>query len=379
MKIGMDFRPALLSGTGFGRYTFELARALARLDGVGNDFELKLFGDAYHPVFHPERAAAVAGPRATLKRLPIPGRLTHLLGPLGYGVDLRLGGVDVFHFTDLIFPPVRRAPTVITIHDLSFDVDSGFHGAEFGRTVRARLAAPFARASRFIVPAAETRDQLADRHRIPRERISVIPYGAEHFSAVAPLPQQEAAELRARSGIGERYALCVGTIEPRKNHARLLRAFERVGKDRDLHLVVVGKFGWLFDEVKELLERLRAGGRVHHLENATDAQLRSLYDGALFAVYPSHYEGFGFPVVEAMALGLPVITTRGGALAEVAGGAARICDPLDVDSIAAALDEFASDDAERGRFAALGRERAAAFTWRRCAELHLDAYRRAAK
>lgn len=377
MRIGIDFRPAMFSSTGFGRYVLELARALGRVERAGAAFEIKLFGDALRGFRHEGRCREViADSRARLYRKRFPGRLLLWLSKLGYSVESRLDGIDVFHYTDFVYPPVLRAPTVVTIHDLSFEVDTAFHGSAFRDSVRPRVERSLARAARVIVPGVETRERLAKHYGFDPARVDVVPYGCEHLRRVAPDVAGAAIWLETR-GIAAPFALCVGTIEPRKNHARLLRAFARALREIPHHLVIVGSYGWLHDEVRIELAKLESSGRVHVLENASDELLRGLYDRTEFAVYPSLYEGFGFPAVEALALGVPLITTTGGSLGEVVGRAAEICDPRAEESIAHALLSVATRPERRADLRARGLERAAELSWQRCAEGHLESYRRA--
>lgn len=374
MRVGIDFRPAMFSRTGFGRYVLELARALA----VREDIELSLFCDAWRRFDHEERViAALRGTRARIRRTRFPGRLLNLLARLGYAADTRLGGVDVFHYTDFVYPPVKRAPIVATVHDLSFEVDESWHGPAFRASVHPRLARILARAARVIVPGIETRDRLARHYGFDASRVDVVPYGAEHLAAVPPR-EDLAAARRSKLGIDDAtpYALNVGTIEPRKNHLRLLRAFERVARDLPHHLLIVGGYGWRCEDVRAELARLASTRRVHVIEDASDGELRALYDRAAFAIYPSLYEGFGFPAVEAMACGVPLITSRGGSLGEVVGDGAEFCEPEDVDSIATAIERLASNTALRADLVARGKRRAGLLSWSSSAAGHVATYRK---
>lgn len=370
MRVGIDVRAALLSPAGIGRYAAELVRALARLPDPP---ELALYGDSWRPVALPERAAEFRA--LGLARLPIPGLLARALAPLGYGVERRLGRVDLFHYTDLVFPPVRRAPTVATVHDLAFEVDASFHGRDFRAGVAPRLRAAVARAARVIAPSRETAEQLERRYGVAAERIAVIPHGSEHALEVAAPPLAEVDAWLAARGVPRPFILCVGTIEPRKNHARLLDAFELFSRQHPHALLIAGRYGWLCDAVRA---RIAAGGpsrRVFHSQAIGDALLAGLYAAAEFTVYPSLYEGFGLPVLEALAHGAPTIASRAGALGEVAGGAVRSVDPLDVADLARALAELAEQPALRADLAERGRARARTFSWKKAAAAHVSVYR----
>ncbi|MBI4878562.1 MAG: glycosyltransferase family 4 protein [Planctomycetes bacterium] len=373
MRVGIDARPLLFSRTGIGRYVAELVRALGAL-GVGGD--LLLYGDSWRPVEDAERVAGlIEQSGAALRRRRMPGRLARLLGRLGRGVDLRLGGVDVFHHTDLVFPPVTRARTVVTVQDVVFDIDPSFHEQGFRRAVAPRLRAALAAASAVIVPSRETRDQVAARYSVPEERLFLVPHGAEHVLAPGAAAAHEVERLLERAKVARPYILSVGTIEPRKNHLRLLAAFQRASNALPHTLVLAGGFGWLCAEARARIAALRRGGRVVHFADLEDRFLPGLYQGADFTVYPSLYEGFGLPVLESLALGVPVVTTRRGALPEVGGDAAVYADAEDEADLAETMRRVATDADLRLRLAEEGKKQAAAFSWRRSAEAHAAVYR----
>ncbi|MFH0943630.1 MAG: glycosyltransferase family 1 protein [Planctomycetota bacterium] len=372
MKVGIDARPMLFSRTGIGRYVAELVRALGRI-GAGDT--LRLYGDAWRPILDRSRIQQlVSGSGARLSSARIPGRVTTLLGRLGFSVERRLGGVDLFHFTDLVFPPVRRARTVVTIQDLVFEIDPSFHGDRFRRTVSSRLRAVAGRADRVIVPSLETLRQVCERYHVPEERVSLIPHAVDHMLEAQGMPWDRLEPWATARGIRRPYLLCVGTLEPRKNHSRLLTAFERFSVGRPHMLVLVGGFGWLVDELRERLHRLAPLGRVVHLADLDDRLLPALYDHAELNVYPSLYEGFGLPVLEGMARGAPTVTTRRGAIPEVGGDAVRYCEAEDVESLEQALADLADSEGERARLARAGRKRARTFSWTESAREHLRVY-----
>ncbi|MAE71809.1 MAG: glycosyl transferase family 1 [Gemmatimonadetes bacterium] len=373
--VGIDFRPALFSCTGIGRYTHELVRAI---DCLGrDDVKMMLYGDAWRKVAQNDRITQLLSARkGVLRRRRIPGRLAPVLSYLGMGVERRLGGIDLFHLTDLALLPVRRAVTVVTVHDLAFEIDSAFHGRAFRRDVPGRLRAAVARAARVIVPSHETARQLRLRYSVVEDRIHVVPHGCDHMrDRTREASADELERLLARHGVERPYALCVGTIEPRKNHDVLLDAFRLFARRNSHTLVLVGGFGWMCDGLRDRLAHGRERGRVRHMENLDDRFLPPLYREAQWSIYPSLYEGFGLPVLESMACGTPAITTRRGALEEVGGDAVRYVDPEDPEEMAKAMAEL-SDDAElRAEMSEAGAERAGGFGWARAAQSHLEVYR----
>jgi alpha-1,3-rhamnosyl/mannosyltransferase len=240
-----------------------------------------------------------------------------------------------------------------------------------GVRAHVRLSARFARrADRILTNSEWTRAEVIDLLGVAPERVVATPFGiAERFSPGEPDPER----LRARFGISGRYVLSVGTREPRKNLATVVEAFRRVDADNGTQLVLVGGRGWLGDELDAALRA--SGDRVVVTGFVDDAELVELYRGAACFAFPSLAEGFGFPPLEAMACAAPVISSDRGGLAEVAAGAALIVDPGDAEAVADAMRRVLGDAALAQDLRRRGLERAAGFSWRRCAEQTARAYR----
>lgn len=360
LPIALDYRPALLSPAGIGRAVRELARGLAARDDVA----VHLFA---HSLARARVADAVpAGAR--LHRLPIPGRSLPALARLGLPAERLCGGARVFHWTDYVLPPVGRAAVVLTVHDLAFVRDERWHGAAAARTLRERTAGALARAAAVIVPSAATAaDVRAFAPGGPAPR--VVPFGADHVPAGAAAAPHPCG--------GEPFALCVGTIEPRKNHLALLAAWRRLPAPRP-RLVVVGGVGWQCGEIVAGLREAVAEGLVEWRTTAADGELWALLAHARLLAYPSLWEGFGFPPLEAMALGVPVVAHDAAPLRELGDGALHLCDAADPEALATALAQVLADEPLRRRLATSGRARAAAFRWADCAAAHAAIYREVA-
>jgi glycosyltransferase involved in cell wall biosynthesis len=279
-------------------------------------------------------------------------------------VEQATGPVDVVHATAVAFP-AAAAPVVVTVHDLAFLHDDRFatrHGARFMRR-GFELARRHARL--VLCPSRATADEC-EAEGIERDRLRIVPWGVRP-AAAGP---GDVARVREVHGLHRRYVLFTGTVEPRKNLTRLAAAFDKVASDHDdVDLVLTGPAGWN--------EKRPAGSRVRALGFVPARDLDALFAGASVFAYPSLREGFGLPVLEAMAHGAPVVTSRGTATEEVAGKAAIVVDPLDVDAIAGAISSVLDDETAAESMAAAGRERAAEFTWDRSAELTADAYEEA--
>ncbi|MCI0586826.1 MAG: glycosyltransferase family 4 protein [Planctomycetes bacterium] len=362
MRVGIDYRPALLQRTGIGRYVRELVRALGPLEGAP---DLALFGDSFAPIRVPESRALVAGAR--LYRRRIPGRVLPLLSRLGIGADDLVGGADLFHYTDFIYPPLRRSPFVATIFDASFAVDPAFHGPKQSEVLRRRTEAIVHGARAVLAPSAFAAGEVVLRLGAHPSRVFVTPPGADHARVAAERP-----------AAGPPYLLTVGTLEPRKNHLLALDAFERLrAKGFPHRWIVVGRKGWLYEPFLDRLARSPVRDAVDLRGEVDEAELEACYAGAALLLYPSLYEGFGLPPIEAMARGIPVVASAVAALPEVCGDAALLVDPRDPGAIAEAAARVLEDRTLRGTLVERGRARAAAFTWEACARATLPAYVRA--
>jgi glycosyltransferase involved in cell wall biosynthesis len=308
VRVALDTTPLRLTRAGTARYITALLERL--------DVEQVAFGGA--------------GRRAVLARELwwYPFRLSGLSGP------------DVLHCPTYYGPLRPRTPTVVTVHDLAVFRHPELFGA-WTRRYAPRAVPHVVRAAARVIAVSEfTAGEVERLLHVPRERIRVVPNGVDRAVFKPDGPRAEGS-----------YALAVGTLEPRKNLGRTILATARAG----LELRVAGAPGWGGVEP--------SGERVVWLGRVSDDELAALYRGARCLVYPSRYEGFGIPVLEALACGTPVVTSRGGACEEIAGGTAVLVDPLDVDSIAAGIAEAVAS--ERG----LGVEHARAFTWDRTAAL----------
>jgi len=337
---------------GIAKATVELLRALSARG------ELDLVGVAAR---HRGRPPDDLDPPVTVRHLPLGRRVLYetwqrLRIPV---VERATGPVDVVHDAGYVVPP-SRAPLVATVHDLLFRTFPEHYTRHSLGTFRRGFELARRHARVVICPSRATRDACVEAG-IERGRLRVVPLGVRPSD---PDPDR-ADRVRRRYGVARPYVLFCGTIEPRKNLRRVLQAFRAVG-DRDVELLLAGPQGWKEDvgaDVAALDGRARAIGFV------ASADLDVLYAGAAAVVYPSLAEGFGLPVLEAMANGAAVVTSIGTATEEVAGDAALLVDPLDVDAIAAAIVRLLDDRAFAAELGSAAKARASGYTWTRTAEL----------
>jgi glycosyltransferase involved in cell wall biosynthesis len=377
MLFGLDAIPLTEPRTGVGHYTFELARALARA-APADEFELS-YPSAYPEIEFGEDELASLPSNLKVARVRV-GALGRRWFAAGLPRYAARRGVALFHGTNFEVPLWGRAAKVLTIHDLSLLALPAAH--ERGRVVRARRRLPLmARAADAVVtPTESVRREACGLLGIAPSKVFAVPEAARE--CFRPLAFEETAEVRRRLGAGEEFLLAVGTIEPRKNLPALLEAFEGVLRARPrgaLRLVVAGRRGWLDEALFARLAASPARDRVVFTGYVSDADLRALYSSCRAFVYPSLYEGFGLPPLEAMSCGAPVVAGRSGAVAEVTGGAARLFDPADTEELARALLELLADDAPRRQLIEAGLRRASEFSWERTARLTLEVYGEAIK
>lgn len=366
MLVGVDASRVQAEGrTGTETYSLYLIREMLR---QGASLQFRLYFREPGPVrlFAPDPA------RWEARVLSFPRLWTHL----------RLSWEMALHPPDVLFVPAHVLPlvhprrSVVTVHDLGYLYFPEAHRPlerwylDWGTRFNARAAA------RVLALSETTKEDLVRQYGVPWQKVEVVYPGLREGME----PVEDGARLRevwARYGVRQPYFLYVGTLKPRKNLLRLVRAYARFvagsGPDASPQLVLAGKRGWQYEALaKEAARWGLADGKVVFPGYVEDEDLPALYTGALAFVFPSLYEGFGLPLVEAMACGTPVVTSRTSACGEVAGSAALLVDPLSEDEIAAALARVTRDRDLRATLAVRGRARAREFSWERAARQVLE-------
>jgi glycosyltransferase involved in cell wall biosynthesis len=285
---------------------------------------------------------------------------------------------DVAHFTNGMIPMASPVPTVVTIHDMSLTLYPRYHPPR-----RVLLNRPFVnlaarRADAIITVSQSAKRDIVRVYGLPPERVHVVhEAAAPSFRRISD--GRELSRVRLRYGLDDRFVLYVGTIEPRKNLPRLIDAFAARRKAGDLphQLVCAGPYGWLSGDLEERIARLEIAPAIRFIGYVPFDDLPALYSLAEMFVFPSLYEGFGLPVIEAMACGTPVIAGAVPALAEIAGGAIEQVESLDAEALGDSMVALARDGARREQLAGAGLSRARSFSWERAARETLEVYRRA--
>lgn len=373
LRIGIDYTAALKQGGGIGRYTRGLITTLAQLD-QRNQYTLMATRDAPGDglVFFNDY------PNFAARRFPLAERWMTIgwhRFKLPVPVDWFTNRLDLFHSPNFILPPTRRAKTLLTVHDLSFIRHPQGAIGKLRRWLEKVVPDSLARADHVLADSYSTKFDLTDIYAVPADKITVVGAGVE--SRFAPVTNAAAlARVRQKYALPDRFVLGLGTLEPRKNFTGLIDAFGRSALRETHHLVIAGGKGWLYDDIFAAAAASPAAERIHFAGFAADADLPALYSLADIFAYPSHYEGFGIPVIEAMACGTPVVCANNSSLPEVAGQAALQVTATDTVALVAALEQLGIDYSLRERLVDAGFEQARKFNWPAAAQRLLAVYQR---
>ncbi|HKZ77864.1 MAG TPA: glycosyltransferase family 1 protein [Pyrinomonadaceae bacterium] len=370
MRIAIDAHSVGAELAGNESYIANLIEALAEIDG-----------DNQYTLYVTKRAAvdrfANRWPNFTVRTTLPHTPLVRI--PLTLSAELRRKPVDVLH-VQFTAPPFAPCPTVVSIHDLSFEHLPQTFKRRSRTQLRLTVRHSARTAARVLASSEYTRSDLISTYGISPELITVTPLAApNHFQSITVATELE--RVRQRYGISREYILSVGSIQPRKNLARLVAAYALLRangpKGKLPQLVLVGKRAWLYDETIRTIAELGVSESVILTGYVPEAELPALYSGALCFVYPSYFEGFGLPPLEAMKCGTPVIVGNRTSLPEVVGDAGLLVDPFDVAAISGAIAALIDDSDLRKNLRLKGLEQAKSFSWHRTAQKTLEAYRQA--
>jgi glycosyltransferase involved in cell wall biosynthesis len=285
--------------------------------------------------------------------------------------------IDVFHEPGYFVPLAMPCPTVVTVHDVRSIVCPGLSPVLRGLAMRITLAKTLRRVTRIIAVSNFTKSELLRTYDLDESKITVVHHGCDPAFSREPDPA-EVARVRAKYGLPDRFVLTVGRHEPRKNQPRLVEAFSRLRSQGCAHgLVIAGEESFGSAALYRAIEAFHAGPYVRVLGQVHDRDLPCLYHLADAFVFPSLYEGFGIPLLEAFHAGVPVIASHVCSHEEIAAGAALLCDPMGCQDMAAAMDRVLSSPGEAAELVRRGRLRAGAFAWQRTAQATLRVYERA--
>lgn len=382
MRIGIDGLPLTAPKTGVGHYTFELARALARLEPA-NQFEI-LYPSTYPTISTVDGSNEASVPEnLKLERVRV-GLLGRHWWSTGLPRYIKRAGLELFHGTNFDIPLWRRSATVLTIHDLSQLIHPETHPQRSVRRARRRLPLMARTADVIITPTETVRREVCEHLKSTPDKVFAIPEAAR--ACFRPLEFAETEAVRRRLGVTGEFLLTVGTLEPRKNLSILVSAFENVIRERsqsNIQLVIAGGRGWLSDPLFAAIETSPVRDNILLTDYLHDEDLRALYASCRAFIYPSIYEGFGLPPLEAMACGAPVIASRIPSLEETVADAVWLFDPGNDDELSQKILELLADENARRALSIAGQKRAAEFSWDRTAretmQVYVEAVRRFGK
>jgi len=366
MKVCVDIQAGIGQQAGVGRYVRHLVPALAAQRG---DDELSLFYFDFQRKGLPLSAAGVPA-RAVCW---CPGRVmqkawkTVSFPPF----DWLAGRADVYHFPNFVRPPLRRGRSVVTIHDVSFLRHPETTEAGNLHYLRRQIHRTVQQVDAIITDSEFSRREIMELLQAEPEKVRAVHLGLDQAGAA---PDAAAvAEARRALELSRPYLLTVGTVEPRKNLGFMVELFEELAFEGDL--VIAGMLGWKYEPLLERIAQSPRRDRIRLLNYVPEALLPALYTGAEAFIVTSLYEGFGFPPLEAMSLGVPVVSSCGGSLPEVLGEAARLVPHFDLDGWRCTVEEVLGDEALRASLRDRGRRQAAGYTWERTAKETWNVYR----
>ena len=363
----LSFEPTYRQA-GVSRYTEALVR---ELPNVGPDEEYVVFTGPERP---PVARGFDPGIEWVHARLPTARPETRIIWEQTVGATIaRRYRLDLIHAPVNVAPLVTGAARVVTIHDLAFlHYPEQYPGAK-QRYLRLMTRLSVRRAARVIAVSEATRQDVIRLYGARPEKVVTVPNGVS--GDYLPLPVEQVEAFRAAQSLPERFILFVGTLQPRKNLETLLRAYAQVADEIGWELVVVGAAGWSYAPIFETARSLGLAERVRFAGYVAGEDLPLWYNAAGMFVYPAFYEGFGLPLLEAMACGTPVIAADTSSLPEVVGDAGLLVDPHDAGALAQAIRRLAGSETLRDDLGKRGQQRASAYSWRRTAEETLVVYR----
>src|SRR5216683_5581468 len=375
MRIAIDYTAATREAAGIGNYVRSLVDAMLAQDAV-NQYTLLTSGRP--PREHPFPSAKNVRGRS----LVIPDRYLNVLWyrwRLPISANFFTGQVDIYHGPDFVLPPLNgHTHKIVTVHDLAFIEHPEYAVPQLADYLKKVVPEAVAAADVVAAVSQATRQTLIDYFKTPTEKISIIPNGIRsHFRRITdPILL---ASTRHKFGLKHPLVLAVGTLEPRKNHLGLIKAFHKAQsaagkKRRPAMLALAGGSGWLYEETQQLVTKLKLENKVRFLGRVSELELITLYSMADVFAFPSFFEGFGVPPLEAMACGAPVITSNTSSLPEVVGDAALQVNPHNTGELANAINRLLEDQALQEELRQKGFARAQLFTWPKAASKMLAVY-----
>lgn len=381
LKVVVDATPLLPKPSGVGLYIANLIQALEALQTEEN-FRL---GVAYQPSLKNWLRGNFAFPPAVqtcenLHFVPLPVRVANVINRspnllLDY-FERSFGYPDILHGTNYVVYPYKKGLKVMTIYDITF-IKHRDYANSVARGFANQVKHCLQWTDLVLTISESSKRDIVEYLHVPPEQVHVTPLASRYYPDYLHHFSEAELQQSIRYDFSQPYILFVSTIEPRKNIVRLVQAFNRLKQEYKLEhqLVLIGRRGWYYEPIFAEIERSPYREQIHHLDYLSDELVALFYAKADVFAYPSHYEGFGLPALEAMTLGTPVVTSHTSSLPEVVGDAALLIDPNQTDSLVDALLQVVSDRTLRAQLIRKGREQASRFSWENTARETLKAYR----
>lgn len=374
MEIGIDISLAIGQRAGVGQYSFNLVKELAKLDQRNQYTLFPFFTHIYDPNF--KKFDFPRGDNFKMKFENLSEEWVEALWRRSWIPKYKfLDGLDLFHSTTFCIPEGFNKRVISTIYDISFKTHSEFHTPGNIKHCDKGTKQAVEKADTIIAISEHTKRDLIEYYSCPAEKIVVIYLGYdERFQQIEDRRKKD--QINAEYGLTRPFIFNVGSIEPRKNLIGLIRAYASLGKKyhQNFDLVISGGQGWLNTEIYKEVEKLKMSDSVKFIGYVDDEDLPYLYNSAEVFAYPSFYEGFGLPILEAMACGCPVITSNVSSMPEVGGHAVSYIDPKDTETIKKALESVLGDKKKQSNMTRNGLEQAKKFSWTKCAQKTFKIY-----
>ncbi|GEQ18858.1 glycosyltransferase family 4 protein [Clostridium butyricum] len=367
MKINLELQPCLKNKSGIGIYTYELTKLLQ----INKDIELS--GEIFNFLNRNDISKDIEG-------LIIPIKLCTLFP---YGVYRKIwnkipinynrlfhSDADIYHFFNFIVPPRINGKVITTIHDMTYILYPETMDKRNLKRITDDIDYSVDRSDKIITVSESSKRDIIRYLNVPEEKIEVVYNGVEYDRFAKSNNSQDKLKVMKKYNLPQNYILYMGTLEPRKNIESIVRAYSVLKKNynHEIKLVIAGKKGWLFENIFNLVENLKLQDDVIFTDYVDEIDKAAIYQMAKLFIFPSIYEGFGIPVLEAMAASVPVITSNVSSLPEVAGDAAILVEPKDVNSIAKNMHKILSNNDLRDKLICKGHIQAKKFTWEASAE-----------
>ena len=370
MKVCLELQPYLKTKSGIGVYTYEISRCLEQISK--DSINLQVF-NFKNKMDMNRKLLGIEANKDECRVMPysVYRRIWHYL-PISYNSLFKQQG-DIYHFFDYIVPPRIRGKVVTTVHDMTYELYPETMQKTTLERIKKDINYSVERADKVITISESTKRDMMSILKISEEKIEIIPPGVDFERFNKSYTALQVQGVKERYQLPENYILYMGTLEPRKNIESIVEAFALMKKESDhsvqkIKLVIAGKKGWLYESIFNKVRQLDIESEVVFTDFIEEEHKPIIYQLAKAFVFPSIYEGFGIPVLEAMAASVPVITSKVSSLPEVAGDAALLVAPKDKEKIAESMYTLITDEASREQLRLRGLKQARKFSWRASAE-----------